>query len=85
MFRLIFFIALIFSPFAAAIAFAITYTEYSRHFVEGTVLLSPGFPALLRKGGIVLFSPGKVRFSRGPTFVKLASKKSLTRSVFHVK
>jgi hypothetical protein len=32
--KLIFFIALIFSPFAAAAAFAITYAEYSRHFID---------------------------------------------------
>jgi hypothetical protein len=32
--KLIFFIALIFSPFAAAIAFIITYAEYSKHLVD---------------------------------------------------
>lgn len=32
--KLVFFIALVFSPFAAAIAFAITYAEYSKHFVD---------------------------------------------------
>jgi hypothetical protein len=29
-----FFIALIFSPFAAAIAFAITYAEYAKHLID---------------------------------------------------
>jgi hypothetical protein len=32
--KLIFFIALIFSPFAAAIAFIITYAEYAKHIVD---------------------------------------------------
>jgi hypothetical protein len=31
---LIFFIALMFSPFAAAIAFVITYAEYAKHIVD---------------------------------------------------
>lgn len=34
MVKLIFFIALIFSPFAAAIAFIITYAEYAKHIVD---------------------------------------------------
>jgi hypothetical protein len=32
--KLVFFIALIFSPFAAAIAFVITYAEYAKHIVD---------------------------------------------------
>lgn len=32
--KLIFSIALVFAPFAAAIAFIITYEEYSRHLVD---------------------------------------------------
>lgn len=34
MLKVVFLVALIFSPFAAAIAFAITYAEYSKHFVD---------------------------------------------------
>ncbi len=34
MLKLGFFIALIFAPFAAAAAFIITYTEYTKHFVD---------------------------------------------------
>ena len=32
--KLAFVIALVFSPFAAAIAFVITYSEYAKHFVD---------------------------------------------------
>jgi hypothetical protein len=32
--KLVFFLVLIFSPFAAAIAFIITYAEYSKHLVD---------------------------------------------------
>ena len=31
---MVFLVALVFSPFAAAIAFAIMYAEYSKHFVD---------------------------------------------------
>lgn len=34
MLKLAFVIALVFSPFAAAIAFVITYSEYAKHFVD---------------------------------------------------
>lgn len=34
MLKLVFVIALVFSPFAAAIAFVITYSEYAKHFVD---------------------------------------------------
>ncbi len=34
MLKLLFSISLIFAPFAAAIAFLITYAEYAKHFVD---------------------------------------------------
>jgi len=32
--KLVFYVALIFSPFAAATAFIITYAEYSKHLID---------------------------------------------------
>jgi len=45
--KLIFFIALIFSPFAAAIAFIITYAEYSKHLVDKRKVLRISLRAAL--------------------------------------